>query len=129
MRITRSDLAACRAVIAVAALYALALQSVLGGLIGYRSMDPAHSLCLPEARLQEAGTAEEPAQPVVPIHRHLACCTAAQAVAPLAAPLLVATAILWPVRPARTIVWPPEIAAAPRAPPGISASARAPPVV
>lgn len=124
MRITRSDLAACRAVIAVAALYALALQSVLGGLVGYRSMDPAHILCL-----QETGAAEAPAQPAAPVHLHLACCTAAHAVAPLDAPLLVATAILWPVRPARTIVWPPEIAATPRAPPGISASARAPPVV
>lgn len=124
MRITRSDLAACRAVIAVAALYALALQAVLGGMVGVRSMDPAHSLCL-----QDAEASQGPAKPAPPVHGHLACCTAAHVVAPLDAPIPAAAAIVWPRRRAAVTVWRPEIVATPRAPPGISASARAPPVV
>lgn len=124
MRILRSDLAACRAVIAVAALYALALQSVLGGMAGPRLLDPAHILCL-----QQSTSVEGSPDPAAPVHLHLACCTAAQIAAPLAAPILAVVPIAWPVRRAVLAVWPPEIAATPRAPPGISAAARAPPVL
>ncbi|WP_264048052.1 hypothetical protein [Methylobacterium flocculans] len=123
MRITRSDLAACRAVIAVAALYALALQSVLGGMVGVRAMGPAHILCLQDA--EASGSRPDSA----PVHVHRACCTAAQVVAPLDAPALDAAAIVWPVPRAVTVSWRPEIVATPRAPPGISPAARAPPVV
>lgn len=121
MRILRSDLAACRAVIAVAALYALALQSVLGGLVGVRILDPAHILCLSDA---DAGRPDTP-----PAHLHHVCCTAAQVVSPLDAPAPDAIVIVWPARRAVAVSWRPEIVASPRAPPGVSAGARAPPVV
>lgn len=121
MRILRSDLAACRAVIAVAALYALALQSVLGGMVGVRVLDPAHILCLSEA---DAGS--RPDAP--PVHVHPACCTAAQVASPLDAPAPDAVVIVWPARRAVAVSWRPEIVATPGRP-GVSASARAPPVV
>ncbi|MCJ2033233.1 hypothetical protein [Methylobacterium sp. J-068] len=122
MRIVRSDLAACRAVIAVAALYALALQTLLSGMIGVPPVDPAHILCLQDA------AAEGRPDSAPPVHVHLSCCTAAHVAPSLDAPVL-AAAIVWPVRRIAVTRWRPEIVATPRAPPGISASARAPPVV
>ena len=112
---------ACRAVIAVAALYALALQAVLGGFVAAQPSDAIHALCLPEA------AAGDPAK--APVHAHQACCTLAQTAAPPVPPLVAATGVVWPVRSTMRVAWRAEIVAAPRAPPGISPSARAPPVV
>lgn len=123
MRTRRPNWSLCRAVIAVAALYALALQALFGGLIGLRMLDPAHILCL-----QESGTGQDETGKAPPLHHHLACCTAAHAAPALDVPVLASAAIAWPFRTIARTAWRPEIVAAPRAPPGISAGARAPPV-
>lgn len=124
MRGPQSDWTVCRAVIAMAALYALVLQTVLAGLVGVEQLDSAHVLCLQDAD----PSAPHPITPL-PAHVHLSCCTAAHVAVPFDAPILAATAIVWHVRRAVIAAWPPEIAAQPRAPPDFSASARAPPVV
>lgn len=124
MRALRPSRAAVRVVVSVAALYALALQAVLGGVLSAGLSGLEHRLCL-EAIDTAGGAPTKDAPP----HHHLACCTAAPHVAPLNAPVPPATAIAWPERPSIGVTWRPEIAAAPRAPPGIRASARAPPVV
>lgn len=124
MRMWRPDWRFCRAVIAVTALYALALQAVLGGMTSVRTFDPAHALCLQDTGVGVDGPAKAP-----PLHDHLSCCTAAQAVPAVDVPLPTIVAIGWPVRSAVRAAWRPEIVASPRAPPGIGAGARAPPVV
>ncbi len=119
----RPSWSVCRAVIAVAALYAVALQALFGGLIGLRMLDPAHTLCLQESDTGQNETGQTP-----PLHHHLSCCTAAQIAPALDVPVLASAAIAWPARAVARTVWRPEIVAAPRAPPGISAGPRAPPV-
>ncbi len=112
---------ACRVVIAVAALYALALQALLGGVSIAASADPAHILCL-----QDAGS-EDGADKSGATHGHPACCLVAHALNTPVVPPVASTVIAWPRRQAVVTVWRPEVVAAPRAPPGVSASARAPP--
>ena len=114
--------AACRVVIAVAALYALALQALLGGVSIAASADPAHVLCL-----QNASTEDGPENPPAP-HGHPACCLAAHALLSPIIPPAASTVITWPVRRMVAVTWRPEVVASPRAPPGVRASARAPPV-
>ena len=112
---------ACRAVIAVAALYALALQALLGQAASVGSFGPAHILCAPDAG-EPDGSSKHPA------HVHLPCCPAAQAVAAPALPQTMAAAIVWPAAQAHRVAWRPEVTASPRAPPGTRPRVRAPPV-
>lgn len=127
MRARRPGRALCRAAIAVAALYALVLQAVLGGAAFAGPVDPAgdplHALCAPGAGSADAPSGQHGE------HAHLPCCTAAHPPSLAAPPDLSSIAIVWPLRHAVAVVWRPEAAAAPRAPPGVVASARAPPVV
>lgn len=126
MRARSPEWSACRAVIAVAVLYALALQVVLGAASLAASLGPdralVHVLCAPDA-----GDAEGPSQPH-PGHGHLPCCQAAHALPSLDVPNPAHAPVAWPPERASLVAWRPEIVAAPRAPPGIRASARAPPV-
>ncbi|WP_082470284.1 hypothetical protein [Methylobacterium sp. Leaf86] len=114
--------AACRAVIAIAALYALALQAFLGGASFAASGGPTHVICA-----QGAGSDGEPFKSSPP-HKHLDCCLVAHALGAPVVPPATSSPIIWTVRQASVVVWRFEVAAYPRAPPGISASARAPPV-
>jgi hypothetical protein len=112
---------ACRAVIAVAALYALALQALLGQAASVGSFGPAHILCAPEAGDAEGSSKHPP-------HAHLPCCPAAHAAAAPVLPPTVATAVVWPAAQVRRVAWRPEVTASPRAPPGTRPRVRAPPV-
>ena len=118
----RPDWRVCRAVIAVTALYALALQAVLGGMTGIRTLDPAHALCL-----QESGPGGHGPENAPHHGDHLACCTAAQAMPTADVPGPAAISVAWSAPPAVDAPWRPVLAAAPRAPPRVSAGARAPP--
>ncbi|WP_244539756.1 DUF2946 family protein [Methylobacterium sp. 174MFSha1.1] len=118
-----------RAVIAVTALYALALQAILASALvtvpsSSRLPSLLHVLCAPDADSSPGDPAGTP-----PAHHHPACCTAAQSLNALTAPVLESAAVIWPVRRATGVSWRPEVAAHPRAPPGIRAGARAPPIV
>ncbi|KQP34620.1 hypothetical protein ASF27_03525 [Methylobacterium sp. Leaf102] len=121
MQADRPRGASRRAIIAVIALYALCLQAILGTAVPLSppGVDPA--LCLHEAG--EAGP-DAPA----PVHVHVSCCTAAQAVASLDLPSLVPTGVVWPSRRRVAVAWRPHAAAQPRAPPERDAQPRAPPV-
>ncbi|MCJ2080013.1 hypothetical protein [Methylobacterium sp. J-090] len=103
------------------ALYALCLQAILGSAASLPALGQTPGLCLHAAA--EAGP-DAPA----PVHVHLACCTAAQAVSPLALPPLVPTGIAWPDRRIAPTAWRPHAVAQPRAPPERHAQPRAPPV-
>ena len=122
MRMWRPDWRVCRAVIAVTALYALALQAVLGGMTSVRTLDPAHGLCLQAPGADGTRPAEAPHH-----DDHFSCCTAAQAMPTADVPVPADVAVAWSAPPAIDAPWRPVLAAAPRAPPGISAGARAPP--
>lgn len=115
---------AVRVVIAVTALYALAMQSILGGLLPVSFDGPLHRLCLQVVDAGEDGPAKLP-----PNHSHLSCCTAAHVQPALDVPHLAVTSVAWPPRPAISVAWRPEVVSIPRAPPRAHAAARAPPVV
>ncbi|WP_245930857.1 hypothetical protein [Methylobacterium radiodurans] len=108
----------------MAALYALALQAILGGMLMAGPLGPAHALCL-----QSAGSADADPEKVPVAHDHLACCTAAPHIPALQAPATTALPIVWPQRRIAVLAWRPEVVAVPRAPPRFRHSARAPPVV
>ncbi|EHP94648.1 hypothetical protein [Methylorubrum extorquens] len=113
---------AWRAAIAVAALYALALQAVLGGASLALSPDPAHVLCR-----QYAGSDDGPSKARLS-HGHPDCCLVAHALNSAAVPPSSVVPVVWPARRAVALTWRPEVMACPRGPPGTRASARAPPV-
>nr|WP_187371451.1 hypothetical protein [Methylobacterium oryzihabitans] len=113
----------CRAVIAVAALYALALQAVLAGALVTIQPELAHVICAPDAGSSPDGSDKAP-----PVHSHLTCCTAAHSPQALTPPVLACVTLAWPRRDGVRVSWRPDIVARPRAPPGVVASARAPPV-
>ncbi|KQT93365.1 hypothetical protein ASG60_08345 [Methylobacterium sp. Leaf469] len=123
MRLRLPGWAACRVVIVVAALYALALQAFLGGASFAASGGPTHIICAPGST-----SVEEPTKSP-PLHKHLDCCLVAHALGAPVVPPAISASITWPVRKATTVVWRFEVTAYPRAPPGVSASARAPPIV
>lgn len=114
-----------RLVVALLALYALALQSILGGLAMAAATGPEHVLCL-------AGSGPDGSAPDgthAPAQDHLACCTVCHAAGPAALPVP-ASAAAAPAplqvavprgRPRRNPI--------PRAPPRTGLGARAPPVV
>jgi hypothetical protein len=108
-----------RAVIAVAALYALLLQAFLGALAPMPTgLDGLAALC---------GEHADGRAPVdTATCRAHACCLPAQA-PQLAVPPPVAAAPVRPRRVAETVVRPPERAALPRAPPEIRPQPRGPP--
>ena len=110
------------AAIAVAALYALALQAVLGGASLALSPDPAHVLCR-----QDAGSDDGPSK-TRPSHGHPDCCLVAHALNSAAIPPSSVVPVVWPARQAVALTWRPKFMACPRGPPGARASARAPPV-
>ena len=110
-------------IIAMVALYALALQAVLGTALPYGASGPFGVICA-----SHAGASDQDPTKAPPVHNHLSCCTAAQAAPSAIVPSLASTAIVWPVRRAGRVVWRPEVMAAPRAPPNVQAFARAPPV-
>lgn len=134
MRALRPTWARVRVVVSVAALYALALQAVLGGVLSAGLIGQKHQLCLQAidtvvSASAEGGPAERGPARGGGAHDHLACCTVAQSVALFGAPMPAASAIAWPERRATGLAWRPEVVAAPRAPPGIRPKARASPVV
>ncbi|MGF3027109.1 hypothetical protein ACQVP2_30365 [Methylobacterium aquaticum] len=113
-----------RVVIALAALYALALQALLGGMVSAGVPSASHIICL-----RDTGAAgQAPAKPA-PVHGHMACCVVAHGMDAANPPMPISATIVWPVRHATAVIWRPEVVACPRAPPGVSASARAPPIV
>ena len=111
-----------RAAVAVAVLYALALQTILGGVLAADFAGPAHRLCLQADGQGVDGSG----QPVAP-HLHLPCCTAAHLPHPAPAPDTPVTVIAWPSRRVADVAWRAEVAAAPRAPPLRRLTARGPP--
>ncbi|BAU90018.1 hypothetical protein MPPM_1413 [Methylorubrum populi] len=117
----------CRAVIAVAALYALALQVVLGAAALAGTVGPdgglVHILCAPDAG--ETNGASKPH----PAHGHLPCCQAAHVLPSLDVPEPAHAVIVWPPKRIVRVAPRPEIGPLPRAPPGTRPSPRAPPVV
>lgn len=115
---------AYRAVIAVIALYAFALQVVLGGAMFAQSSGSSGVVCLHDAVSLDG----VPAKPQSDL-ACLDCCTVGHTPPSLTPPLLRVAEIVWPSRKAIVVSWRPEVIAAPRAPPGISASARGPPAV
>ncbi|WP_426220584.1 hypothetical protein [Methylobacterium sp. NFXW15] len=110
--------------IAVAALYALALQSFLGGVLSVSLTGPDHQICAGISGTDEGG----PAKPL-PAHAGCDCCTAAHVHPASHIPVLAVSTIAWPRRHAVSLTWRPEVVAVPRAPPRFQAHARAPPVV
>ncbi|WP_342107101.1 DUF2946 family protein [Methylobacterium sp. SI9] len=120
-RLSRSG----RRLLAFLVLYALALQSVLGGLAMAAAAGSDHVLCLAGGPIDGSG----PDDPHHPAHAPMACCIACHVAAPAALPAPApaeALPTLYPialirVRPART--------ALPRAPPEAGPRARAPPPV
>ncbi len=114
-----------RALTAVLALYALVLQTLLGGIAALPT-GPGHGiLCLQQAD----GDLDTSGNGSAPHHHHAACCTAAPAVAALAAPSPDVTMIAWPERRLERLAWTSEPAFGARAPPGTRPSPRGPPVV
>lgn len=118
-----------RRLTAVLALYALVMQTFLGGLAPLPMASaaglPFDVHCLDKADGAGSG---DPAAPYTPAHQHGCCCTAAQPVAASPPPLPAMASIAWPPRVAVQLVWRMTVAAPARAPPGTLASARAPPV-
>ena len=121
-----------RAVTAVLALYALALQALLGGMAPLST--PLPSAFPFDGRadvhcLQQAGDPSDPspARPHRSDHHQPGCCTAATLAAGLAPPLPAATPVLWPSRLPTRLVWRMQGAPSARAPPNSLAGARAPP--
>lgn len=111
-----------RAAIAVAVLYIVALQTILGSVLAADLTGPVHRLCLQTADHGEDGSGRTP-----PAHLHLPCCTAAHLPHPAPAPAAPETAIDWPARQVVGLAWRAEVVAIPRAPPRAIPSARGPP--
>jgi hypothetical protein len=114
---------AVRTAIALAALYALALQTFLGGVLSVSLSGPDHHLCAEALGTDDSG----PAKPL-PAHAGSDCCTAAHVQLTSHVPILAVSTVIWPHRDAVSLAWRPEVVAIPRAPPRSRAHARAPPV-
>lgn len=90
---------AWRAAIAVAALYALALQAVFGGASLALSPDPANVLCR-----QDAGSDDGPSKARLS-HGHPDCCLVAHVLNSAAVPLSSVVPVVWPARRAVAPRW------------------------
>ena len=114
-----------RRLLAILVLYALALQSILGGLAMAAAAGPEHVLCLASGTIDGSG----PDDSHHPAHGPMACCVACHIAGPAALPAPVPAEALPtpdPVAPVRTR---PARTALPRAPPETGHRARAPPPV
>jgi hypothetical protein len=111
-------------IVALLALYALALQGVLGGLALAAAAGPEHVLCL--ASDSPAGAA--PLGKHVPAQGCMACCVVCHAAGPATLPVPGAIPAEPTAYPAPPLGKRPQRIALPRAPPGIAPGARAPPV-
>ncbi|MBB3904859.1 hypothetical protein GGR33_004385 [Methylobacterium brachythecii] len=118
-----------RRLTAVLALYALVIQSFLGGIAAFPSASasglPFDVHCLDRS---DGADRTDPGVPHAPAHQHSCCCTAAHPPAGMP-PLATTASIAWRPRLAVRLVWRMASAAPARAPPRTLASARAPPVV
>jgi hypothetical protein len=114
-----------RRLVAILALYALALQSILGGMALAAAAAPEHVLCLggtnPDGSASDVGH--------LPHQEHAACCTACHRVSPIVLPDPLAAASAPTAYPVATPRKRPKRIALPRAPPGRGPGARAPPRV
>ncbi|MDQ0448142.1 hypothetical protein [Methylobacterium aerolatum] len=110
-----------RAAIVVAALYALALQSILGGVAAADHAGPRPRLCA-----QGADHGGEPGRPAPP-HALPPCCTAALPAFPALEPDPATPAVVRPVRPSIGLAWRKETAGHPRTSPRALPQARGPP--
>lgn len=122
LRVTRRSL---RLVVALLALYALALQSVLGGLAMAAATGPDHVLCL-------AGSGHDGSAPDgthAPTQDHLACCAVCHTAGPAALPVPASAAAAPAPRQVAVPRGRPRRNPIPRAPPRTGLGARAPPVV
>lgn len=109
---------------AVAALYALVLQAVLGGIAALPASSGHAILCLQQP---DGASLDQPGSEPAP-HHHATCCIAAPTVAAAVAPVAEITTIAWPQRAVAHLTWAIEPVFNARAPPGTRASPRAPPV-
>lgn len=118
-------IATARRLLAILVLYALALQSILGGLAMAAAAGPEHVLCLAGGSIDGSG----PNDPHIPAHGPMACCAARHVAGPAALPAP-APAEAMPVPDAVALIRTrPARIALPRAPPGTSHRPRAPPSV
>ncbi|MFF9548292.1 DUF2946 family protein [Methylobacterium fujisawaense] len=106
------------------ALYALALQGILGG-IASANAGPDHILCLDDG----GQTDRAPAGKQLPAHHHGDCCVACHAAGPATLPAPSTVTAVPLARPVAAAGPRPQRVAFPRAPPRSGLGARAPPVV
>lgn len=114
-----------RRLLAILVLYALALQSIFGGLAMAAAAGPEHVLCVAGGAIDGSG----PDHPHGPDQGPMACCVACHIASPAALPAPApggAVPVHAPVTLVRTR---PARIALPRAPPGTDHRARAPPPV
>ncbi|WP_375454503.1 hypothetical protein [uncultured Methylobacterium sp.] len=114
-----------RAIIAVIALYAFALQGFLGNLMPPVMGADGHVLCLSGSGLVAGDPAPDRPAP----HSHADCCTAAHVAAAVVAPGGESATIAWPPRRAARVAFATHPTNGPRAPPGSIAHPRGPPVL
>jgi hypothetical protein len=115
-----------RGLTAVAALYALVLQALLGGIAALPVAVNPTSLCLASAGETAAAGAAKDGLPAPDAH-HAACCTAAHHPSAAALPPPLSAAIAWPEREAGRADWSVAQRRTARPPPFTLAHARAPP--
>ncbi|WP_244514144.1 hypothetical protein [Methylobacterium sp. UNC378MF] len=111
-------------IVALLALYALALQGILGGLVS-ADAGSVHILCLAD----DGQTGPAPAGKHLPAHHRGDCCVACQAAGPAALPAPSAATAIPVARPVVAAGPRPQRVALPRAPPRPGLGARAPPDV
>lgn len=116
-----------RGLTAVAALYALVLQALLGGIAALPVTGAPAFLCQPDAAVATAAPAKDglPA----PDSHHAGCCTAAHHAPPATLPPPPSAEITWPERDAARADWSGAQGRAARPSPFTLAHARAPPAV
>ncbi len=114
-----------RPLVAILVLYALALQSILGGLAMAAAAGPEHVLCLAGG----AGDGSGPDDPHVPAPEPMACCVACHVASPAALPAPAPAEAVPALYPVALIRSRPAHSAPPRAPPEAGPRARAPPSV
>ncbi|CAO4168187.1 DUF2946 domain-containing protein [Methylorubrum aminovorans] len=114
-----------RGLTAVAALYALVLQALLGGIAALPVAGAPAFLCVSAAGEPLSADAEHDRLPA-PASHHAGCCTAAHH-PPAALPPPLSAAITWPDREAARAGWSGARSRTARPPPFTLAHARAPP--
>ena len=118
-----------RGLTAVAALYALVLQALLGGIAALPVAGAPTLLCLQAADGAVAGQAAAKDGLPAPDAHHTGCCTAAHHPSAAALPPPVSTAAVWPERATARADWSRAPHRTARPPPFTLAHARAPPAV